>query len=169
MKVLKQILVLVILSSFIVLPCSAASYSLYGSLGSNDTIVNNLVGLYLNQIDYDPYQEYYVARVGQYDYMLFYSDKLFDGDYSYIRYHLLNPGSYNSYYVYEFGEGSNLSISAGSYVGVGNVSDTILSERVSSFKFQYVILVLSFLFIVVFLFKSFSKHFKTRSSKGWDI
>lgn len=144
----------------------AENYSLFSSLNPEDNIAKNLVGFYINQPDYDPYNEYYCCRTGQYDYYLFYGRSL-SGDYKYIHYYGVQNG-YNLSYFYSVGGGSNLIISSNGFIGVGNIENSIISDKAENYKYYFVITILLFLICFVLIFKFFKVHFKSKSG-GWDI
>lgn len=143
----------------------ADSYSLYGSLSASETIANNMVGLYMNQPDYDPYNEFFVFRNGQYSYLLVYGKNLADS-YNYIGYEGQQTG-YQINYHYTFGSGDNLSINNNGYVGVGNLEHSIKSDKAEQFKFQYVSIVLLILLVLFVMFKVFRIRVHDRKERGW--
>lgn len=158
---------LVGLLTSLLITCSAANYTLYGNLSSNDTIVSNLIGVYTNQDDYDPFNQYYVARIGQYDYFLFYGRDLSE-DYKFIRYYGTQDGV-SMRYNYVIGSGSNLNVNRNGFIGVGNVPETsaFLSEK--QFGFLYVITVLTLLITILILFRTFRRRQRVRSDRGWTL
>lgn len=152
-----------------ILPTSAQTVNLYRSVSPSDSIVVSLIGLYRNSTDYNPYDEYFVCRAGEFDYYLFYGTSLQD-DYNYIRYYGTQSSSYNQQWQYSTGSGSNLNVNQGIYKGVGNVTDSISSSVAETFKFQYVIVIVAVLISIIVLFKVFRFSFKNRfKTEGWTI
>lgn len=152
---------------FSLIGCSAANYSLYASVSSNDSVVNNLIGIYLNSDTYDPFNQYFCGRFGQYDYILFYGKNLTEGG-DYIRY----TGTYNGnqlQYTYTTGHEDQININYQNYIGVGNVPGSIQNDKHSQFGFGYVIMVLVILISILFLFKTFRKVYRPRSDKGYTL
>lgn len=143
-----------------------ANFTLYGSLQPNDSIVNNLVSVYINEPDYDPFNEYIVFRSGQYDYHLCYSQSL-SGDYKDIHYYAVQNG-YNLNYYVEVISGSELAITYNGYQTCGNVQGSYSVERANNYKFQSITITLSIILVIAILFKTFRKRFKAKSG-GWMI
>ena len=139
--------------------------SLYRSVNPNDSVVVSLIGLYRNSPDYNPYDEYFVCRAGEFDYYLFYGTSLQD-EYKYIRYYGTQSSSYNQQWQYSTGSGSNLNVIQGHYKGVGNVTDSISSSIMEDFKFQYVFILVAVLLSIVILFKIFRFSFTSRFKEG---
>lgn len=146
----------------------AENFTLYSSVGSNDTITRNLIAIYQNSPNYDPYYEFEVARVGQYDYRLFYGADISDGQYNFYQY-VGVPSSSGINYFYSGGNGTNLYLDKRGYVTVGNVENSLSSSEANTFKFQYVLLALSFIVTIFFIFKTFRQTVKMKSSGGWRI
>lgn len=163
------VLFAVLLSGFLIfiVPVGAANYTLYGNLSSNDTITQNLIGVYTNQEDYDPFNQYYVARIGQYDYFLFYGRDLSE-DYRFIRYYGTQDGV-GMRYNYVIGSGNNLNVNRSGYMGVGNVPETSAFLNEKQFGFQYVITVLTLLITILILFRTFRRRQRVRSDRGWTL
>ena len=136
--------------------------SLYRSVNPNDSVVVSLIGLYRNSADYNPYDEYFVCRAGEFDYYLFYGTSL-QADYKYIRYYGTQSSSYNQQWQYSTGSGTKLNVIQGNYKGVGNVTDSISSSIMEDFKFQYVLILVAVLLSIVILFKIFRFSFTSRS------
>ena len=117
MRILKfSLCFLVCFSLFlgVLFSASAASYSLYSSCSPSESAVVNLIGVWRNQTNYNPFDEYLVCRTGQYEYFLFYGSDL-NSDYSYIRYFASSSG-YNTVWSVAFGSGSSLSVNYGNYM-----------------------------------------------------
>lgn len=156
------ILVSVSLSSY------AENFTLYQSVGTNDTITRNLIAIYQNSPEYDPFYEFEVARVGQYDYRLFYGKDISSGDYNFYQY-VGVPTTSGINYQYSGGTGSNLYLEKRGYMTVGNVENSFSSPEANQFKFQYVLIVFTFLFAVLALFKIFKQKVQFRSSRRWKM
>ena len=163
--------VLILLALFCCL-CSVAfaqSYTLYSSVGETDTNTRNLIGLYQNSPYYDPYNQFFVCRTGQYEYHIFFGKNL-SYEYRYYRYYGTNQGGYQQTYYFDSGSGNNLQIAHNGYVGVGNVENSLQSDKAETFKFQYVIIILTLLITSVFLFKVFKMRFNgSDRRKGWRV
>lgn len=159
--------IILILFIFLSFPSFAANYTLYGNLSSNDTIVSNLIGVYTNQEDYDPFNQYYVARIGQYDYFLFYARDLSE-DYKFIRYYGTQDGV-SMRYNYVIGSGNHLNVTRNGFMGVGNVPETSAFLNEKQFGFQYVITVLTLLITILILFRTFRRRQHVRSDRGWTL
>lgn len=152
-----------------IITTSAQTVNLYRTISPNDSIVVSLIGLYRNSSDYNPFDEYFVCRVGEYDYYLFYGTSLQD-DYKYIRYYATQFSSYTPQWTYSTGSGSNLNVNQGIYKGVGNVIDSISSSAAETFKFQYLIIIVAVLISIIVLFKVFRFSFRNRfKTEGWTI
>lgn len=148
-------------------PVFAANYTAYSSVSSSDSVTKNLIGIYRNSPDFDPFNQYVVCRTGQYEYYVFYAKNLAE-DYKYYRYHgTVNQGYVN--YYYDSGEGNNLRINTAGYKVVGNVEDSIASEQFETFKFQFVLIPLAILLLVLLIFKTFKRRYVARRSSGWDL
>lgn len=163
------LLFLVSLLSAFSFPVFAEQFSLYSSVSPSDTIVKNLIGIYQNSPDYDPYNEFEVARVGQYDYRIFYGRDIDSSDYSYFQYYGVQSGVGAVNWAYAGGVGSSLHLIKLNYMTVGNVVNTIKSSEAESFKFQYVALGLAFFALIIFLYKVFRFKISSRPSRGWRI
>ena len=146
----------------------AESFNLYSSMSSSDSIAQNLIGLYLNQDDFDPFNQYYCCRVGQYDYRLFYAKNLAEY-YKYIRYSAVSGQGPAYVYQYDYGSGSDLQINTGGYVGVGNIEHSVLSDKAENFKAGYVIIALWFLITIFVIFKVLRLRIHSHESRGWRL
>lgn len=163
------VLILLALLSCLCSVAFAQSYTLYSSMGETDTNTRNLIGMYQNSPYYDPYNQFFVCRTGQYEYHIFFGKNLSD-EYRYYKYYGQNLGGYQQTYYFDAGTGSNLQINYNGYVGVGNVENSIMSEKAESFKFQYIIIILTILITIVVLFKVFKLHYNSSDRrKGWRI
>lgn len=145
----------------------AENFTLYSSVGINDTNTRNLIAIYQNCPDYDPFNEFEVARVGQYDYRIFYGKDLDNGDYQYFSYYGIQSGAGVRYY-YGGGSGSNLYLDKQGYVTVGNVVNSLSSPEASEFKFQYIVISCILFITILIIFKTFRKRISLRSSGGWQ-
>lgn len=165
-------LLLVALVLLLLLVCSpiglAEEFTLYSSVGVNDTNTKNLIAIYQNSPNYDPFYEFEVARVGQYDYRIFFGRDLDSGEYEYFQYYGI-PDGYNVHYYYGGGVGSNLLLNKNGYITVGNVQNSLKSNDAESYKFQYTVLAILFFITILFGFHIFRVKIRARSaSRGWQ-
>ena len=164
------LLVFLVLFTVCLIPVSfAENFTLYSSVSSSDIQVKNLIGIYQNSPEYDPYNEFEVARVGQYDYRIFFGHDLDAGVYTYLQYYGYQTGYGSISWGYAGGTGSNLYIDKNGYMTVGNVQNTIKSPDAETFKYQYVLSAVAILVAVVFLFKSFRQKIVAKPQRGWRI
>lgn len=162
----------VLLGSFLVIQfvliAHGESFNLYSSVGVNDQNTKNLIAIYQNSPNYDPFYEFEVARVGQYDYRIFFGRDIDSGDYEYFSYYGV-PNGYNVNYYYGGGTGSNLLLNKNGYITVGNVENSLKSADAESYKFQYTVIAILFLITILFSFHIFRVKIRARSgSRGWQ-
>lgn len=146
----------------------AENFTLYSSVQSSDQIVRNLISIYQNSPNYDPFNEFEVARVSQYDYRLFYGRDISSGPYNFFQYTLYTSTS-GSNYIYTGGSGTDLYLDKRGYMTVGNVENSFSSPEANQYNFQYVLIVFVFFFAIIALFKIFKQKMRFNSQKGWRI
>lgn len=146
----------------------AESFSLYSSVGINDTNTRNLIAIYQNSPDYDPFYEFEVARVGQYDYRIFYGKDISNGEYKYFSYYGINQGASGIRYYFGGGSGSNLYLDKNGYVTVGNVENSLRSSEADSFRYQYVMISCAIILLIFVFFRFMKKRYHVRSGRGWE-
>lgn len=161
------IVVFVILLFCLIVPAQAASYTLYSSVSTGDSAVSNLMSIYMNDSDYDPFNQYFCGSFGQSDYYLFYSKNLAE-EYKYIRYYRLQVGN-GFQYRFEHGSGNNLQIITNGYLGVGNVENSASYFTERQFGFFYVITVLLLVITPLVIFRTFRRRQHVRSDRGWTL
>lgn len=161
------LVLLLVAFSVTLINASAANYALFSSVSASDSSVNNLMSLYMNEPDYDPFNQYFCGAFGQYDYYLFYSPNLAE-DYKFIRYYRQQVG--NGYqYRFEHGTGSNLQIITNGYLGVGNVENSASYFTERQFGFFYVITVLLLVITPLVIFRTFRRRQHVRSDRRWTL
>lgn len=139
-----------------VFSASAESFSAYGSVTDSSSQVNILLDAYFNQSDFDPFAQYIIIRVGEYDYRLFYGSDLTASGVKFLDYSRYSSGSYNYEYRLTSGQLSgSLSYSLGNYTAVGNIPGTLQSSDFRSSQFHYVALYILIAFIILFAFSLF--------------
>lgn len=150
------IIFIVIISCFIFLtsPALAATYTLYGSVTDTTSQINVLIGILQNQTDFKIGYQYLAARIGEYDYRLFYGEDLTD-DFLYIDYSRYNTSQYNYEWRLSYGSGSNLNIVSNNYTYVSNTPGGIYKsiEQNIYYKWAVYIIPLIAILLIFYLFR----------------
>lgn len=144
---MKRIFILLLVSCFLFLfACPCFAYDVYGSVTENTSQIQVLINALLNDPAFNIFSNWQAARVGDYDYYLWFNIND-DGECSYYRYHGLQSG-YNVSYVLERGEAADFVLQRIQYTTVGNTFGDLSSSIYRSFVFQLV-LKYSIVFIVL--------------------
>lgn len=144
---------------------SAASYSVYGDISYNSSQAMNLYSYYMNSDNFNPFYEYQIARVSQYEYLLFYST---GSELHYIVYN--TNGQYNGQAFVEYTTDSFYLSNPENYTYISNLSDpnAIRSSTIETFNFQYIVsylLPIGAVLLIFFLFKPKFNPYR----KGYDV
>lgn len=144
---------------------SAATYTVYGDISYNSSQAMNLYGYYMNSDDFNPFNEYQIARVSQYEYLLFYTNQ---SDLKYIIYNTNSTYNDQNYVLYS--TDSFLLSNPDNYTYISNLSDpnAIRSSQIETFNFQYICSYLLPIIAVIVIFSLFRSNYNPYK-RGYDV
>lgn len=144
---------------------SAASFDIYGDISYNSSQAMNLYSYYMNSDGFNPFNDYQIARISQYEYLLFYTDQ---SELNYIIYN--TNGQYNGQAFVEYTTDSFQLRNNDNYTYISNIQDpnAIRSSTIETYNFQYVCTYLLPIIAVIVLFSLFRSQYNPYK-RGYDV
>lgn len=132
----------------------ADTVSLYGNIDDSNNVCNLLVDAMRNDSNYDPFNEYAVVRAGEFDYRIYFGEKLSNSD---LVYYMYIPASYGSQARIQRGTASSLNINSNGFYYVGNTSGSLASASAENYKAGIVVSVAVIVIVFFVIFRIFRK------------
>lgn len=144
---------------------SAASFDIYGDISYNSSQAMNLYSYYMNSDGFNPFNDYQIARVSQYEYLLMYTDQT---ELHYILYNTY--GQYTGQVFIEYEVDSFSLNNPNNYTYISNMKDpnAIRSSTIEQYNFQYVCTYLLPIIAVILLFSMFRSNYNP-FKRGYDV
>lgn len=159
MKKTITIVTVVMIMIICVMNTYAETVTAWSTLSPTNGTVTTLLDIMRNDEEYDPYNEYEAVRISETQYVLYFGSKL-QGE-NVVKY-IYTTGTYGTIPTLTRVKTRDVHINRQGYFTVGNTQGAQASEKVETYKYQYVVIAIGFVLIIYVMIRHHKKTEGTR-------